>query len=99
MAQTDAKAEIEQLISGALAARTDGNLGEAEQLYRRVVELDPAHHGALHNLGVIATVTRRLREAVEWFERAVRSRPDAADTHSNLGASASGTRRSSASTE
>jgi predicted O-linked N-acetylglucosamine transferase (SPINDLY family) len=50
------------------------------------VDLEPAHHGALHNLGVIATLAKRLPHAVEWFERAVRARPDAADTHSNLGA-------------
>ena len=86
LSQPDTKSGIEQLLSAALTARTAGDLGAAERIYRQIVGLDPAHHGALHNLGVISTITRRLPQAVEWFERAVYARPDAADTHSNLGA-------------
>ena len=86
MTQPDTKNRIEQLLSAALQARSAGELGAAERIYRQIVGLDPAHHGALHNLGVISTITRRLPQAVEWFERAANARPDAADTHSNLGA-------------
>jgi predicted O-linked N-acetylglucosamine transferase (SPINDLY family) len=86
LTQPDTKDRIEQLLSAALQARSAGEIGAAERIYRQIVGLDPAHHGALHNLGVIATITRRLPQAVEWFERAVDSRPGAADTHSNLGA-------------
>ena len=68
-----------------MRARSAGDLGTAEQLYHQVVELDPRHAGALHNLGVIAMLAGSRSRAVEWYERALQARPDAVDTHSNLG--------------
>src|SRR5258706_15016340 len=75
VAKPDPKAEIGQLISSALEARSAGDLAVAERLYLNIVELDAAHHGALHNLGVIANLTGQLREAVQWYERALHARP------------------------
>jgi hypothetical protein len=68
LTQPDTKQQIEQLLSAALQARSAGDLGVAEGIYRQIVGLDAEHHGALHNLGVISTITRRLPQAVEWFE-------------------------------
>ncbi len=86
MTEPEPKSTIEQLLAAAQRARSAGDLGTAGRLYQQIVGLDSAHHGALHNLGVISTVTGRLPEAVEWYRRALRAKPDAADTHSNLGA-------------
>src|SRR5262249_34268878 len=86
MVKPDPKPEIEQLISTALAARSAGDLAFAEQCYLKIVELDADHHGALHNLGVIANLTGRLSRAAAWYDRALRARPGAADPRTTLGA-------------
>ena len=86
MQKPEPKLAIGQLLSAAAQARSRGDIAAAEQLYRRVIELDAAQPGALHDLGVIATLAGRLTEALEWYRRALRVRPDAADTHNNMGA-------------
>lgn len=85
LTQREPNSKVERLLTAAARARSTGDLAAAETLYRQVVALDPAHYGALHNLGVIATIAGRLPEASDWYERALRVDPDAADTHSNLG--------------
>ena len=45
---------IEQALQQGIAAHKEGKLEEAERLYRAILQSQPAHPDANHNLGVIA---------------------------------------------
>ena len=44
---------IEQAHEQAVAAHREGNLQDAERLYRAILQSQPTHPGANHNLGLI----------------------------------------------
>jgi Tfp pilus assembly protein PilF len=75
--------------SDALAAATRlhqfGQLAEAEALYRRVLERDPKHPGALHLLGVLAHQQGHDDRAAGLIALAMELRPLQATYHSNYG--------------
>ncbi len=62
-----------------------GDLPRAEQICRRVVDVDGSHVGALHLLGLIAARTGRDDLAGDYLNAAVRLAPDFADAHNILG--------------
>ena len=45
---------IEQALQKGVAAHKEGKLEEAERLYRTILQAQPAHPDANHNLGLIA---------------------------------------------
>ena len=55
---------------------TAGNLGEAEGMYRSVLESDPNNATANHNLGVIELSKSSSESAIPHFRNAVESRPE-----------------------
>ena len=73
------------LINEAFRHHGAGDLREADQLYRKVLSIDPKHPAALHFLGVIALQTGHAETAVRLIKQAVSLLPDYADAHSNLG--------------
>lgn len=84
---------IGELFRQAIHAHQAGRLPDAEALYRRVLDLDPAQADALHLLGVIAHQSERYDVAVETIGRAIRLQPHVAHYHSNLGNALKGLRR------
>jgi predicted O-linked N-acetylglucosamine transferase (SPINDLY family) len=62
-----------------------GNLGEAEQLYKNVVYHDPTHFEAFHRLGVIAIQTGKSQEGVDLITRAITLNDCNAKAYNNLG--------------
>lgn len=58
--------------------------GEAEKLYRRVLEFEPGHAGAMNNLGVICLADKRYAEAIHIFRTLIEMREDASDPYYNL---------------
>ena len=48
---------IEQTLQQGVAAHKEGKLQEAERLYRAILEVQPKHPDANHNLGLIAVST------------------------------------------
>ena len=56
----------------ALEHHQAGRLAQAEALYRRVLELEPANPQALHLLGVLAHQVGRNEEAIQLIEEAHR---------------------------
>ena len=46
---------LEQLVDTAIHLHQQGNLLKAEQLYRRILQLQPAHDYALNLLGVLVS--------------------------------------------
>ncbi|MEE8515061.1 MAG: tetratricopeptide repeat protein, partial [Alphaproteobacteria bacterium] len=69
----------------AQALHQSGRLGEAEALYRRMLEADPGNALALHFLGVIAYQGGNLATAEDLMTLAVQRQPDYAEAHNNLG--------------
>ena len=57
---------------------------DAQQSYRRFLTYEPAHEGALTNLGISAINTGQLAEAIQALQRVVDARPRHASAHRNL---------------
>ena len=49
---------IEQALQKGVAAHNSGNLQEAERLYRAILQSQPKHPDASHNLGLIFCLIR-----------------------------------------
>lgn len=62
-----------------------GQLQQAEQLYRQVLEVEPKNADALHLLGVIASQAGEYEAAVNLITQALEIKPNYADAHYNLG--------------
>jgi tetratricopeptide (TPR) repeat protein len=71
----------------ALARRchAEGQLVEAEQLCRQVLQTQPLHPGALYLLGVTCQAQGRLAEAISWLQQATRCKPDLVRAYNDLG--------------
>ncbi len=78
--------ESVSLIRAAIQKHQAGRLGEAEELYRRVLRIDPGHADALHLLGVVAHQSGRHQVAVELIRRALSVDDNNYLYHSNIGA-------------
>lgn len=76
---------VEEAISIAILLQKNGQLAEAGELYRLVLERSPEHPRALHFAGVLAHQQRRSEQAIALIERSLALAPDQADWHSNLG--------------
>ena len=76
---------IEEAVSIAQQCQQRDELDEAEDLYRRILDLEPAHAEALHYLGVLQQQRGRNDEALALMTRSLVLEPDRADWHSNLG--------------
>lgn len=66
---------IEQALQQGVAAQNAGNLQEAERLYRSVLQTQPAHPDANHNLGLIAVSVNKGKAALLLFKTALEANP------------------------
>ncbi len=76
---------IPQEFAIAIQHHRGGRLQAAEQVYRRILRVDPKHADAHHLLGVIAHQMGKNEVAVEYIERAIGFQGNAAFFHCNLG--------------
>ena len=76
---------LEEAISLAILVQKSEHLAQANELYRRVIEVAPNHPRAVHYAGVLAHQQGRRDEALALIERSLVLEPDQADWHSNLG--------------
>ena len=76
---------IPQALATAIQHHRAGRLQAAEQIYRRILTVDPDHADAIHLLGVIASQTGKLDLAVETIRRAIALKGGAPAFHVNLG--------------
>jgi Tfp pilus assembly protein PilF len=75
---------LAQALELALAQQRAGNLPQAEQLCRQILEADPSYFGAWHLLGLLAAIAGKYGLAAEHLRQALRLRPDVPDAHNNL---------------
>lgn len=67
--------EIDRWAEAASRAAAEGRWQDAEQAWRRVLQLDPRHPGALYSVGVHAFQSGKLDEALQAFQAANAARP------------------------
>jgi tetratricopeptide (TPR) repeat protein len=65
--------------------RRQNYTGDAEELYRSVIETEPDNAEAVHMLGITAHQSGKLAEAIEFVRRAAIMAPGVALYHANLG--------------
>src|ERR1043165_1646531 len=75
----------ESLLHQAAACLQNGDLGQAEFLYRQVVQRAPLHFEAHVQLAVILAWRGRPQDAAQEFEQALRLKPDNAVVRFNYG--------------
>ena len=66
---------IEQTLHNGVAAHNAGKLEEAERLYRAILQSQPAHPDANHNLGLIAVSVNKGELALPLFKTALEANP------------------------
>ena len=76
--------EIDVRYAQALKRQNEGQLEQAEALYKKVLEIDPHHLASLNNLGVIFMQQNRNREAIASFSEALDKQSNYVDAHYNL---------------
>ena len=76
--QTEAAdiARAQALFQEGLALHQSGKTAEAQEIYRRVLEMHPQNFDALHMLGVIALQAKSFAEATKLIDRAIAIDPD-----------------------
>ena len=66
---------IEQALQQGVAAHNQGDLQEAERLYRAILESQPTHPDANHNLGVLAVSINQAEASLPLFKIALGANP------------------------
>lgn len=78
-------ATIAEALTQARHFHQLGALGQAEQLYRKILQADPTNGEALNLLGMIFLHSRRVVDALGCLRQALRFRPQDPDISYNLG--------------
>ena len=66
---------LEKSLQQAIALHKEGKLHDAERVYRNILQTQPLHPDANHNLGVLAVSVNKTKEALPFFEIAVKANP------------------------
>jgi tetratricopeptide (TPR) repeat protein len=66
---------IEQALEQGVTAHREGKLEEADRLYRAILQSQPAHPDANHNLGVLAVSVNKADAALPLFKSALEANP------------------------
>lgn len=67
---------IEQTLAQGVALHKEGKLQDAERLYRQILQSQPAHPDANHNLGLVAVSVNKAEGALPLFKTALDGNPD-----------------------
>ena len=67
---------IEQALQQGVTAHKAGKLEEAEKLYRAILQSQPKHPDANHNLGVLAVSVNKAEAALPLFRTALDVNPN-----------------------
>jgi Flp pilus assembly protein TadD len=66
---------VEQAMQQAVAAQSQSKLEEAEGFYRAILQSQPTHPEANHNLGLIAVAINKAETALAFFKIALEAKP------------------------
>ena len=65
----------EQALHQGVVAHKEGKLKDAERFYRAILQSQPAHPDANHNLGVLTVSLNNAEVALPFFKKAVEANP------------------------
>jgi tetratricopeptide (TPR) repeat protein len=66
---------IQQALRQGVAAHNQGNLQKAERIYQAILQSQPKHPDANHNLGLIAIAMGKSETALQLFQKALDVNP------------------------
>ena len=66
---------IEQALQKAMAAHNEGNLQDAERYYQDILQSNPMHPDANHNLGALAGSVNKFDVGLPLFKKALDANP------------------------
>jgi predicted Zn-dependent protease len=69
------RTRVDQTLLQGIAAYKQGNLQEAESLFKAILEVQPKHSYASHNLGHIAVSINQPGRALPFFKSAIEVNP------------------------
>jgi Tfp pilus assembly protein PilF len=69
------KLTLDETLQKAVAFHEDGKIQDAERLYRAIVQSQPTHPDANHNLGVLAVSGNKAGAALSLFKTALKANP------------------------
>lgn len=75
-----------QALQSAMTHHQNGNLPQAEVLYKQILQANPNQPDALHLLGLAAKQKGDLDTAVKLIAKSLSIKPDYVEAHVNLGA-------------
>ncbi len=75
---------MSQTFNNAVQLHRQGNLDQAELIYRQILDEIPTHADSLHLLGVVAHQRGQFKRAAQLMQRAVALAPDAGAYYCNL---------------
>lgn len=76
---------ISHALSQAISHFENGNFQSAVTICQRILQSEPANHGAMTLLGVLAFYAGNIQLAIQLLERSIVIQPRQADAHNNLG--------------
>tara|TARA_B110000027_G_scaffold11479_1_gene10183 strand:- start:385 stop:1665 length:1281 start_codon:yes stop_codon:yes gene_type:complete len=76
---------IEETFNLAVKNHQEGKTDIAQELYDKILEIDPNYTNALSNLSVIFFGLGDYKKAIIFLEKAIKINPNYADAHNNLG--------------
>jgi tetratricopeptide (TPR) repeat protein len=76
---------ITEALQIALEHHKGGRIPQAKRLYQQILDVDPDHAQALHQLGRLLFQAGQHGPAAELISKAATIRPDIAEFHANLG--------------
>jgi len=79
------QSSLENLFQEAQAASARGEYTVSESLYREIIRRDPQRGSAFNNLGIVLISEKKLRDAVEVLQQALKVNPNSSGTYVLLG--------------
>ncbi|MFQ5672420.1 MAG: tetratricopeptide repeat protein [Nitrospinales bacterium] len=76
---------LQKTLDLALSRHQAGQLEEAENLYRDILQNSPGHLDTLYLLGVLSSQLGKYETAMELIGKVIQAAPDFAEAHYNLG--------------
>lgn len=77
--------DIEQALANAIKNHQSGNLQQAEEIYGKILAINPNHAETLHANAIMACQRGQHAMAIPLFQKAIREKPGNAAYHYNLG--------------
>ncbi|MDB0035777.1 tetratricopeptide repeat protein [Planktomarina temperata] len=69
------KLTIDQALQRGIEAHKAGQVQEADRLYTAILQVQPKHPDANHNMGVLAVDVGKVQEALPFFKTALEANP------------------------